>query len=158
MNAKLLSCVLITGVLMSAVNGMEIPAAVKVEGPEIYIDIKNGTPNDYAIYADGRKISDISKAGTVRTANLKQEWEKLLPAVSQKSIHFSIRDRSGAIKLKLIVGLLPTMLSVGLSGNANDTALQFIDLAKGTPSFIIHLYLKGDNLENSEIDVTTVQK
>lgn len=139
------------------VSAEAIQPLAKVEGPEIHLDIGNGTINDYTLNSeDGIKIADIPKAVRTKKIDLKSLWTKPYATTSSKLMELNVKDTMGKTKLVVMINASDEFASVSLRGASNDMqALNFEPEQKN--SFLINLGLKGDNLENSDVEITAIQ-
>ncbi len=155
MKMPIMSILSLSILFVSFSEGMQPAPAVRVAGPETYISIANATTNDYALYSTdfGTKIADIPKAGRVNKIRL-TDWENN-PA--GKFMRYNVQDNSGNRLLKLQISNPRGMTIIQLRGAVSDDIAQ--SFKSGVPAGIdINLTLKGDNLELSRIDATTVEK
>jgi hypothetical protein len=158
MKNKILTILLLSQTII--LFGMEPDLPINVD-PEIVVDMINKADRNYKIFS-GQKSVIIEVNGRARL-DLSRDMEKH-PRTAQfyhaKRLYLSVQDQEGNIPLKIGLRLFPrTGFFISLEGYyLPENAEKNIKFSKSKKtSFLINLYLKGKNLQDTFIDETVIE-
>lgn len=144
-----------------------------IKSPPIILKVDNQTNKDY-VFDLGNKILPIGEKSTIKKVDLTQEWQGSIFNRSDKGITIGLRE-SGIVKAFLTLTFKPQKIlgeprfEVSIIGDLkrfeegiNDFIVGVSDFLKYDPTqgkmtILVNLILKGDNLENSELDLAAAQ-